>query len=191
MQKTIEVLKQVFKEIPSTLEGDEKNQFLNYRYITWGQLKRHLNSLFKKHDLLFIPEITEVDITSNENKFLVTCTITLKFYYGEDDIIFYTKGQAEDSQGKGLAKAVTDGLKRFFINAFLIDVEEEEMDEDRTYGAEQQNPVQSNPATDRQKNALKKILQENLENVLTREGMSWDNLTTTQASFLIKKYGNG
>lgn len=183
----------------SSLKGNERNEYLGYNYITLDQLKKVLAPIFKKNGILFIPEVEKVEMQTLETKdkqhevvkqqVLVTVWLNLQFHAGGQKFSFRTAGQAIDDQGKALAKATTDALKRAFLHLFLIATEEE--DEDKNYGAPQ-NAVKM--ATDSQKKAIERILAKTnipLEKVLMEAGVeTLDDLTMAKASELIQKYGN-
>jgi hypothetical protein len=213
---TTKKLIEVLKAVPASLKAEGRNDYLKYGYLTLDQLKTIFHKVFAEKGIVFLFETENVDVKEAGEGFLTTASFVVRLLDEEGEVRIHTFGQAFDKEGKGLAKAKTDALKRFFTDSFLIAVGEE--DEDTTYGKTeadtQQNtqPPKSDTkvikrvfdpiygeekATDPQ---IKKIfalaqqlgiskedLEKEVKSITRENGVGVDQLSKSEASELIQK----
>jgi len=170
-KKTVlEELIDIFKNLPSKLKADAVNDFQHYSYNSIQQIKEVVGEELKKRGILFIPEIVDVKneaftdmtkekteqkvITKETTKILTTAHFAFEFEgkdsNGNPDVItIHSYGQGIDSQGKGLAKAKSDAIKRLFTDMFLIASSDE--DDEKNYGKTESKPEQKNYYQNNQK----------------------------------------
>jgi len=156
----IDDLIDIFKNLPSKLKVDATNDFQHYSYNSVQQIKEIVGKELKKRGILFIPEVVDVKndvfidtikeekeqrVTVKEiTKILTTVHFNFKFERKDDVLEINSYGQGIDSQGKGLAKAKSDAIKRLFTDMFLIASSEEDDEKDYGKEPEQKNYYQNN-----------------------------------------------
>ena len=131
----------VFQELPTVIKPDARNDFQKYDYASIQAIKTIVSKKLKEHGILFQFNIKDVKNTVfDDGKILTDIFGEAKFVKGTEEVVYTIAGQAVDSQGKGLSKAKSDALKRFFTDNFLIATGDE--DDEKDYGQETE-PTQS------------------------------------------------
>jgi len=193
----VDELTEIFQSLPSRLEPDAKNEFQHYSYNSIQQIKEVVGKELKKHGILFIPDIDNVDNLNMGDKVLTTVHFIFKFKKDGQVEQISSYGQAVDNQGKGLSKAKSDAIKRLFTDTFLIATSDE--DDEKDYGktnyskpAEKKEPK----ATERQIKLINTLVNKNIADREGREKYVTDlknhykvahlhDLTISQASQMI------
>lgn len=161
----IEELIDIFKHLPSKLKTDAVNDFQHYSYNSIQKIKEVVGQELKKRGILFIPEVVNVkneaftDISKEETeqkvitkeitKILTTVHFAFKFEKDSEAVTIHSYGQGMDGQGKGLAKAKSDAIKRLFTDMFLIASSDE--DDEKSYGNTESKPAPKNYSQNNQK----------------------------------------
>jgi len=141
-------LTEIFQSLPSRLEPDAKNEFQHYSYNSIQQIKEVVGKELKKHGILFIPDIDNVDNLNMGDKVLTTVHFIFKFKKNGQVEPVSSYGQAVDNQGKGLSKAKSDAIKRLFTDTFLIATSDE--DDEKSYGKPASDKSVTPKATEKQ-----------------------------------------
>lgn len=127
------------------LELDGNNQFHHYQYPTVAQVRGHANKAMSAAGLGIIPEITQEGRTTRETdkgKVSNVTFVKMAIHVFAPEGMFTVRwvGESEDMTDKGLAKAVSAGVKSFLVAMMLMPVGEEEND-DGEYDAKKSAPV--------------------------------------------------
>ncbi|MGC9100878.1 MAG: hypothetical protein ACP5HC_06440 [Caldisericum sp.] len=152
---TTKKLVEVLKAVPASLKAEGRNEYLKYGYLTLDQLKITFHRIFAEKGIVFLFETENVDVKEAGEGFLTTASFVVRLLDEEGEVRIHTFGQAYDKEGKGLAKAKTDALKRFFTDSFLIAVGEE--DEDTTYGKTEADTQQNTQPPKSDAKVLKRV----------------------------------
>jgi len=146
----------VFQEVES-VKKDGLNKAFNYAYVSESQLKRVLQPLLKKNNLLF--KIDVVDQKVDYSGKIPLTLITVKYSFIDPESGEVLEGtfcsQGSDAADKGIFKAITGAIKYILSSVFLIptggDPEEDEEESkekykpyNRSYQHSQQSPQPQN-----------------------------------------------
>ncbi|MEM3541189.1 MAG: ERF family protein [Candidatus Bilamarchaeaceae archaeon] len=124
---------EVFREI-SSIRAEGENKHFQYNYITIEQIKKLFHEIFAKKGIMFLFEVLECQNEQLNNGILTTIKCQARFIDIEnnEELSIQNYGMGFDNQGKSLAKAKSDALKRIFSDTFLIAIEDE--DDEKEYG---------------------------------------------------------
>jgi hypothetical protein len=181
-----EKLVEILKAVPASLKAEGRNEYLKYGYLTLDQLKTTFHKIFAEKGVFFLFETEDVDVKETEGGFLTTAAFIIRLSDENGEIRVRTYGQAFDKEGKGLAKAKTDALKRFFTDSFLIAVGEE--DEDLVYGRSEEDIQQNAPTPPSPPRSDAKVLKRIYDPIYGDEERATD-LQIKAINSLVKKLG--
>lgn len=163
------------------------NSFHDYKYVTEEDIVKPVRELLYKNNVLLF---TSVEDVRQENE-LTTLIMTFTFYDVDsgESMSFKWVGQGADKGDKGVYKAQTGALKYFLLKTFLIptatDPENSKLEDNSKY---------DEPATDNQKNFVKKLVAQHasqvgktVQEVEKAMDIDYNKLTKQQASEIIEK----
>jgi hypothetical protein len=131
-------INEVFQEVES-VKKDGLNKAFNYAYVSESQLKRVLQPLLKKHNLLFKLDIIDQKVDYSGKIPLTLITVKYSFIDPESGEVLEGTfcSQGSDSADKGIFKAITGAIKYILSSVFLIptggDPEEDEEESKEKY----------------------------------------------------------
>jgi hypothetical protein len=115
LQKLVSIMDET-----GALKPDSRNDFLKYNYISINQVKAFFQKKFADYKILFKLDIERIEINGELTTVYGTIQLIDTEAENEEKLVFKVAGQGFDSQGKGLSKAKSDLVKRFFTDNFLI-----------------------------------------------------------------------
>jgi len=126
MKSVVTKLTKIISEIKA-VKKDGKNDFSNYDYISYEQLNAIVRPLLSKHNLIIVPNITEItehySVNSKDKEVVRTILKgTVKAICGETGEIleFGMVGADQDTGGKSASQAVTEFDKRALFKMFKV-----------------------------------------------------------------------
>lgn len=133
------------------LELDGNNKFHNYLYPTIAQVRGHANKALSAAGIGIIPEILQEGRNqrdTDKGKVTNVTFVKLAIHVFAPEGMFTVRwvGESEDMTDKGLAKAVSAGIKSFLLAMMLMPVGEEENDDGETDAKKAAAYKRTNPA---------------------------------------------
>jgi hypothetical protein len=156
-----------------SLKEDDENKFNNYSYISSNQMAQNIRDNLSEIGLAIIPNIinSKEEKFENGNKITIRSKVEIEFEIidTETGYSIKTKGLGADqsTDGKSLAKAITEATKRFYFKLFNIS-SKEDIDGDSTTNEIETN--KKNETRNETKNKNSKIEVKNIiKNTLLEE----------------------
>jgi hypothetical protein len=94
-----------------------------WTYATKDDVFRAVRASLLKHKIVFIPEVVEVSHTPKakpEGYSRIVCKFRFTFSLGEESRSFDFFGEAHNHDQHGIMSALTQGIRHFLINTFLM-----------------------------------------------------------------------
>lgn len=192
VRKLTEVMKEV-KHIPK----NGYNDFHKYHYATESDVAEKVREELAARCVMMIPDVTKMETREHTNargktEYIVTVWMKFTFMDGEsgEEIVFNSVGEGQDAGDKGSYKAITGAQKYALLKAFMIPTGD---DPERDTEADKRNKGDSKPdkpkgnsssgnrsngssggnnkATEKQLNAINKILKEKVNEKWSYEAL--------------------
>jgi hypothetical protein len=102
------------------------NQHHKYKFVSHDDVAMLCNKALAEHGIAFLPTVEDVRRDGNQTTIKLTMRLICADTGEESASMWF--GEANDTQDKGINKALTNAKKTFLLNTFLIASGEEEVD---------------------------------------------------------------
>lgn len=98
------------------------NNFHKYHYVQEADLSQHVRQLLIEHGLLFLPSADAQNVIPQGDNFLTQVDMTMRIVDVDtgEQLEFRWQAQGQDKGDKGVYKAMTGGVKYFWMKALLL-----------------------------------------------------------------------